>query len=190
MHRSILGRCPLRGRCLSRVRIPARLVLAASTGLLTAMMAATPALAQPEDSLARPPAGSMSRTGELDANAAAPDRAKRPRTSGVLRLGNSLGGARWTGTDSGWSGAACIGLVLAICGGVAVAARRLGPRGAAEAVQVVGRVTLSPKHTVYLLRIGRRVLVVGAGPQGPPALITELDDVPQGQPAPQQGDES
>ncbi len=45
--------------------------------------------------------------------------------------------------------------------------------------------SLSPKHAVYLLRVGRRVLVVGAGPQGPPALITELDDVPQDPPAQQ-----
>ena len=45
-------------------------------------------------------------------------------------------------------------------------------------MQVVGRVSLSPKHSVYLLRIGRRVLLVGAGPQGAPSLIAELDDLP------------
>lgn len=74
---------------------------------------------------------------------------------------------------------ACFALVLAVCGGFAVAVRRLGPRAAAGAVQVVGRVSLSPKHSVYLLRVGQRVLVVGAGPQGPPALITELEGLPQ-----------
>ena len=77
---------------------------------------------------------------------------------------------------------ACLALVLAVCGGIAVAARRLGPRAAAGAVEVVGRVSLSPKHSVYLLRVGRRVLVVGAGPQGPPALIAELEDVPRHRP--------
>ncbi len=50
--------------------------------------------------------------------------------------------------------------------------------------------SLSPKHSVYLLRVGRRVLVVGAGPQGPPALIAELADEPQEPPAPQRGAES
>ena len=85
---------------------------------------------------------------------------------------------------------ACFALVLAACGGIAVATRRLGPRAAPAAVQVVGRVSLSPKHSVYLLRVGRRVLVVGAGPQGPPALITELEDVPQEPPTPHQGAES
>lgn len=73
----------------------------------------------------------------------------------------------------------CVALAIAACGGLAVAARRLGPRAAAGSVQVVGRVSLSPKHSVYLLRVGQRVLLVGAGPQGPPALITELEELPQ-----------
>jgi flagellar biogenesis protein FliO len=94
------------------------------------------------------------------------------------------------GSDNGWSGMACVALALIVCGGAAVWARRLGPRAAAGAVQVIGRVSLSPKHSVYLLRVGRRVLVLGAGPQGPPALITELDEVPHDPPAAEQGAES
>lgn len=86
---------------------------------------------------------------------------------------------------------ACLALLLAAGGGIVVAARRLGPRAAGGAVQVVGRVSLSPRHSVFLLRVGRRVLVVGAGPQGPPALITELEDLPQeSPPEPRQGVES
>jgi flagellar biogenesis protein FliO len=85
---------------------------------------------------------------------------------------------------------ACLALVLVACGGVAVLVRRMAPRATAGAVQVVGRVGLSPKHSVYLLRVGRRVLVLGAGPQGPPALIAELDDIPEDPPAAQQGAES
>lgn len=94
-------------------------------------------------------------------------------------------------SDGGWSVLACVALVLAACGGLAVASRRIGPRGAGGTMmQVVGRVGLSPKHSVYLLRIGRRVLVVGAGPQGPPALIAELDEVPEETSAPRNGAES
>ena len=55
--------------------------------------------------------------------------------------------------------------------GPAVLASRQS-RGSAS----VSRVSLSPKHSVYLLRAGRRLLLVGAGPQGAPALISELDD--------------
>jgi len=47
---------------------------------------------------------------------------------------------------------------------------------------VVSRTSLSPKHSVYVLRIGRRVLLVGTGPQGAPSLITELDELAEIEP--------
>jgi flagellar biogenesis protein FliO len=43
-------------------------------------------------------------------------------------------------------------------------------------LRVIGRTSLSPRHTVYLLAAGDRVLVVGTGPQGAPALLGELTD--------------
>jgi hypothetical protein len=77
----------------------------------------------------------------------------------------------------GWSaGLGGVALVLAVCGGLAAAAQRLLPRAASGDVRVVGRVSLSPKHTVYLIRVGGRTLLVGAGPQGAPVLISELSD--------------
>jgi flagellar biogenesis protein FliO len=79
-------------------------------------------------------------------------------------------------------------LALAICGGAAIIARRLAPRLASGAIQVVGRVSLSPKHTVYLLKVGQRVLLVGAGPQGAPALLGEFDDLPEPTLDPAEGD--
>jgi flagellar biogenesis protein FliO len=101
---------------------------------------------------------------------------------------NGVRSNRPVGLDYSWWGMAGITLTLAICGGVYAACRRLLPQNAAGSVQVVSRVSLSPKHTVYVLRIGRRALLVGAGPQGAPALITELDDFPDAEPsAPSQG---
>jgi len=41
---------------------------------------------------------------------------------------------------------------------------------------VIGRTSLSPRHTVHLLSIGQRVLIVGTGPQGAPSLLGELTD--------------
>jgi flagellar biogenesis protein FliO len=73
-------------------------------------------------------------------------------------------------------------LVLTVCGGVAAATRHFFPQAAPGALQVVGRACLSPKHTVYLLRVGGRELLVGVGPQAAPALIAELDDVRQIEP--------
>jgi Flagellar biosynthesis protein, FliO len=75
-----------------------------------------------------------------------------------------------------------IALVLAIVGGLATVARRFMPRPSTSTVQVVGRTNLSPKHSVYLLQVGRRVLLVGTGPQGAPSLISELDEIPESRP--------
>ena len=57
------------------------------------------------------------------------------------------------------------------------AAAGAGPRPTAgTALRVVGRTSLSPRHTVHLLSIGQRVLIVGTGPQGAPSLLGELTD--------------
>jgi hypothetical protein len=81
-------------------------------------------------------------------------------------------------SDSWWLGMGGMALALAVCGGAAIAARRFSPRVGNGHIQVVGRVGLSPKHTVYLLRVGQRVLLVGTGSQGSPRLLGELDDLP------------
>src|SRR5512135_1829006 len=84
-----------------------------------------------------------------------------------------------------WSGMAGIALALALFGGISMASRRLLPRaGSGGLLGVVGRASLSPKHTVYLLRVGERVLILGTGPQGSPTLLGELpgpDDLPRRQ---------
>jgi flagellar protein FliO/FliZ len=94
---------------------------------------------------------------------------------------------RAQGSESWYLGMAVIALLLALGGGLAAAARRLSPRSGAAGLQVVSRVSLSPKHAVYLLRAGTRVLLVGTGPQGAPALISELDEIPPLEPATGQG---
>jgi flagellar protein FliO/FliZ len=112
-----------------------------------------------------------------------------PRTSRAAIFRRLAKGARPGGSDS-WS-LVMIGitLALAVCGGIIVVGRRVLPQGAGVGMQVVGRVSLSPKHSVYLLRVGRRVLLVGAGPQGSPSLISELDDLAEIEPDPPRGDQ-
>jgi hypothetical protein len=98
----------------------------------------------------------------------------RPSRSLILRR---LSRAARAGSADGWYwGMAGMTLALAICGGLVATARRFFPQGAAGGIHIVSRVSLSPKHTLHVLRIGRRVLLVGSGPQGPPALLSELDD--------------
>ena len=74
------------------------------------------------------------------------------------------------------------------CGGMIAAGRRFLPQATGAKMQVVGRVSLSPKHAVYLLRVGQRVLVVGTGPQGAPALISEMDELAEIEPPAPPGD--
>jgi Flagellar biosynthesis protein, FliO len=105
-----------------------------------------------------------------------------PRTSRAAIFRRLTNGAQPGGLDS-WSPVMIgITVALAVCGGIIAAGRRLLPQGAGVGMEVVGRMSLSPKHTVYLLRVGRRVLLVGAGPQGSPSLISELDDLAEIEP--------
>lgn len=116
---------------------------------------------------------------------AAPAKDRRSTFAGSLPRAVRPGGSDpWAMATIG------ITLVLAVCGGIIAAGRRLMPQGAGASMHVVGRVSLSPKHTVYMLRVGDRVLVVGVGPQGAPALITELDQIAELEPHPPQGEQT
>ena len=114
----------------------------------------------------------------------------RGRTSRLLLPRRSSSAGRADGSDAWYLGMSLTAVLLAVAGGVVFVGRRLAPRPGAGGLQVVSRVSLSPKHTVYLLRAGGRVLLVGTGPQGAPALISELDEMPPIEPAPGQGEES
>jgi flagellar protein FliO/FliZ len=80
-------------------------------------------------------------------------------------------------SGSWWFGTAGIALALALFGGISLASRRYLPQaGSGGFLSVVGRASLSPKHSVYLLRVGARVLILGAGSQGAPTLLGELSE--------------
>jgi flagellar biogenesis protein FliO len=75
-----------------------------------------------------------------------------------------------------WAGPVGIAAALAVFGGVSVASKRFLPSRDSGPIQVVGRSSLSTKHSVYLLRVGDRVLILGTGPQGPPSTLGEVTD--------------
>ncbi len=76
-----------------------------------------------------------------------------------------------------WLSSAGIAVAIAAFGAFSLGARKLRPGDNGPlALKVVGRTSLSPKHTVYLLKAGNRVLIVGAGGQGPPSLLGELTE--------------
>ena len=110
-----------------------------------------------------------------------PSARAQPSTSSrrpVARLVGASPSPRPAGASSGgwWMGMAGTGLALAACGWASLAARRFLPNrpDRASSLRVVGRTSLSPKHTVYLLDVGGRVLIVGTGPQGAPSLLGEM----------------
>jgi hypothetical protein len=116
------------------------------------------------------------------------DEGTRPSRPASLR--RFSGASPPSRSDPWFWGTAGIALVLALCGGLVAGARRFLPQAGGGGVQIVSRVSLSPKHAVYVLRIGRRMLLVGSGPQGPPALISELDDASHTAPAGEIGEQT
>jgi flagellar biogenesis protein FliO len=84
--------------------------------------------------------------------------------------------ARSPASAGWWLGSTGIALALAICGAACVAARKYWPQNSTGMVRVVGRVSLSPRQSIYLVRAGRRVILIGAGGQGAPTLLGELSE--------------
>lgn len=83
---------------------------------------------------------------------------------------------RGPGSGGWWLGSAGITLVLAVCGVICVAARRYWPQESAGSLRVVGRLSLSSRHSIFLVRAGERVLLIGTGSQGAPSLLGELSE--------------
>jgi hypothetical protein len=75
---------------------------------------------------------------------------------------------------------AVIGVVLLLgLVGAGLAVHRWKPHlrareGAGPIVRVVGRAQITSRHAVHLVRVGERLLIVGTGSGGPPALLGEL----------------
>jgi hypothetical protein len=136
------------------------------------------ALAAGAEQPAAPSGGTSGGAGQVASDTALPGHGGAARLSPPAWLPRDSNRARPVGFEAGWTGLGCAVVILAACGGIAVWARRFAPRRASGAVQLVGRVSLSPRHTVYLLQVANRVLLVGAGPGGPPSLISELDELP------------
>jgi hypothetical protein len=158
--------------------------------MLAVVLLSRTALAAGADQPAAASAGASGAAGQAGSGTTLPGHAGAARLSAPAWLPRDTNPARPPGFEASWPGLACAALILAACGGIAAWARRFAPRAGSGAVQLVGRLSLSPRHTVYLLRAGNRVLLVGAGPGGPPALISELDELPEQSQAHRQEGES
>jgi Flagellar biosynthesis protein, FliO len=165
------------------------LVFVLAAGSSIALLKARASIVRADDALKHEPAKSggtpAGAPDALEGPRGLDSHTRTPRSSLSRRFARA---DRTEGSDNWYLGMAGIAILLALGGGIAAAARRFAPRNGSGALQVISRVGLSPKHTVYLLRAGGRVLLVGTGPQGAPSLISELDDVSLGEPAIAQGD--
>ena len=56
--------------------------------------------------------------------------------------------------------------------------RRFQGETQSNPLQVVGRVALTPKHAIHLLRNENRILLIGTGPQAAPTFLGEWSVAP------------
>ncbi|QEH35745.1 Flagellar biosynthesis protein, FliO [Aquisphaera giovannonii] len=139
---------------------PRRTIAAATFSLAALLASAAGPTSRAEEAgpvVVPPPSGRLPVLGLSGPSAPTDPEAARPS-----------GGGWWLGTSG-------IALALAACGAASVAARRYRPQGSSGMVNVVGKVSLSPRHSIVLVRAGARVLLVGTGPQGAPSLLGELE---------------
>ena len=91
------------------------------------------------------------------------------------KLGLTSDGSN-SSTPGWWVGTPGMALALAAFGGLSLASRRWGSTNVRQTglVRVISRTSLSPRHAVYLVKMGNRTLLIGTGPQGSPTLLSEL----------------
>jgi hypothetical protein len=130
---------------------------------------------RPTRSVPQTPAtfGAIKLPSRLPASAEPEDRVERSVPSWPIGHRALPQPARLGAVEGWWT--AGLAVTLCITGGGIALIRQLVPRRVCGFVRVVGRVSLSPRHALYVLRVGEQVLLIGTGPQGAPALISELD---------------
>ena len=101
-----------------------------------------------------------------------------PRTSrtNVARQRSAATATTAKGSQGWWTGTLAMVVILGAAGVLCIAARRQAEGANGARLKVVGRVSLPPKHAVFLVKAGGRTLLIGTGPQGAPSLLGELDD--------------
>ena len=104
-----------------------------------------------------------------------------PQEQRVPARSERRGSATKGQTGSGWwIGPVGIAAALAVVGGISLASKRFGLNFGLTAeqgpIRVVGQTRLSSKQSVFLVRVGERVLILGTGPGGPPTALGEVTD--------------
>jgi flagellar biogenesis protein FliO len=93
---------------------------------------------------------------------------------GMTGAGSPDAGARSSAQGGWWMGSAGIALALAATGALCTLARKRWPSDSSKLLRVIGKVSLSPRHSICLVQAGQRVLLIGTGAGGAPSLLGEL----------------
>lgn len=98
----------------------------------------------------------------------------------------------------GGYGVALVQALLALCAVCILAwtvlrwsaGRGLGSLGGGQRIQILERAHLDARRTLYLVKIGERAFLVGAGDTGAPSLLAEIpaSELPAGKPGPRFAD--
>ena len=168
-----------------------RAVIGCAAAMVLAALAASPVRAEGP---AAPPAQGTGDAAAVDPAVPAPaahapaerDAIEKEliRVPGRKRTSAGLGGdgsdPRPTGRTGGmlWRSLSGLAIVVGLMVLGTVILKRAVPgmkRGGTEAVTVLGRAYVSPKHALHLVKVGRRILVVGQTPSGISS-VAEIDD--------------
>ena len=128
------------------------------------------------DAPAQEPDGPSRDTAVAPASLAFKDRPIRPDSRRNPANPRGEAGSNW------WFGPVGVAGALAVVGGISLASKRfglnlnLGMTRDLGPIGLVGQTRLSPKHSVYLVRVGGRVLILGAGAGGSPTSLGEVTD--------------
>lgn len=101
-----------------------------------------------------------------------PDRIPMPRRGDKAEREGTASNA----STGWWFGTGGIVVALAVFGAISIASRKYLPGQGGDLMQVIGRTSLTARHSAILLKVGEQVFVVGVGPQGAPTLLGEVAD--------------
>jgi flagellar protein FliO/FliZ len=134
--------------------------------LVAGLLAAVALVASPAPASAQEPSAASSE----------PTREPTRTSKSTLARQRQEASAALKGSQGWWMGTAGMIVVLGAAGALCIAVRRQAEGATAGRLRVLGRVSLPPKHAVFLVKAGGRTLLIGTGPQGAPSLLGELDD--------------
>lgn len=152
-------------------------------GVCMVFMLSAPVQADSEFQPVAPQAGDGSAAEASSENARRSDRTPRTITPPGEEAGRPLSRPEGAAPSLGafWSTLGALGIVVVLILGLARVWKKHGPMagigGEQGTIELIGRRVIGPRQTIFLVRLGSRVLVIGASPEGLRTLAEVTDPV-------------